>query len=64
MERKLSRLFDFQRFEGNKELQSLVDSVSARYAKQELNLDEMMQINAAGTPDLPQDGKRKEKKQN
>ena len=41
MERKLKRLFDYQKFEGNADLQQVIDSVHARYAARELNFDEM-----------------------
>ena len=51
MERTLKNLFDFQKFEGNPALQSVIDSVHSRYATRELNLDEMEWVNAAGTPD-------------
>ena len=52
MENKLSALFDFQKFEGNKALQSVINSVHSRYSARELSLDEMEWVNAAGTPDL------------
>ena len=52
MERKLKSLFDFQKFEGNPALQSVIDSVHSRYSSsaRELDLDEMEWVNAAGTP--------------
>ena len=57
MENKLKALFDFQKFEGNADLQQVIDSVHARYAvsgnasgKRELNLDELEWVNAAGQP--------------
>jgi len=49
MERTLKTLFDFQKFEGNSALQSVIDSVHSRYAVQELSMDEMEWVNAAGT---------------
>ncbi len=49
MERKLKTLFDFQKFEGNSALQSVIDSVHSRYAVRELNMDEMEWVNAAGS---------------
>lgn len=52
MERTLKTLFDFQKFEGNSDLQSIIDSVHSRYAVKELSLDEMEWVAAAGTPDL------------
>ncbi len=62
MDKTLKRLFDFQKFEGNKELQSVIDSVHARYAVRELDLDEMDFVSAAGNPDLPAKNKDQEKK--
>ena len=52
MENKLKALFDYQKFERNPALQQVIDSVHARYASRELNLDEMEWVNAAGTPDI------------
>jgi len=57
MERKLSRLFDFQKFEGNASLQQVIDDVHSRYAIKELDLDDMEWVSAAGCHDNP-DGKR------
>ena len=37
----LNRLFDYQRFEGNQELQQVIDSVHSRYSARELSLDDM-----------------------
>ena len=51
MEKTLRQLFDFQKFEGNAELQSVIDSVHARYASRELSLDEMDLVSAAGVPE-------------
>ncbi len=56
MENKLKALFDFQKFERNADLQQVIDSVHARYAskavnrRQELSLDDMEWVNAAGQP--------------
>lgn len=60
MERKLRQLFDYQRFEGNRELQQVIDSVHAKYAARELRLDEMEYVAAAGKPDLPKQPKKQE----
>ena len=49
MERKLKNLFDFQKYEGNPALQSVIDSVHSRYTVRELSLDDMEWVNAAGT---------------
>ncbi len=48
MENLLKSIFDYQKFEGNKALQSVIDSVHARYAVKELNLDELEFVSAAG----------------
>ena len=40
MKDKLSKLFEFQRFEKNKDLQKLIDETEERYAYQENLLDE------------------------
>ena len=61
MERKLSKLFDFQKFEGNRELQQVIDSVHAKYAVRTLSLDDMEAIAAAGTPELQEKEKNGEK---
>ena len=55
MENKLKALFDFQKYEGNAELQQLIDSVHSRYSasgngRRELSLDDMEWVNAAGQP--------------
>lgn len=50
--KNLSLLFDYQRFEGNKALQFVIDSVHASYPVQGLTLDDMENIAAAGNPDL------------
>ena len=51
MEKRLKQLFDYQKFEGNSELQLIIDSVHARYGVKELSMDEMEFVSAAGTPD-------------
>lgn len=51
MENKLKQLFDYQKFEGNADLQQVIDSVHSRYAARELSLDEMEWVSAAGTAD-------------
>ena len=53
MERTLKALFDFQKYEGNSDLQQVIDSVHARYAARELSMDEMEWVSAAGIPDHP-----------
>ena len=57
MEKTLKALFDFQKYEGNADLQQVINSVHSRYSvsgnrsgRQELSLDDMDWVNAAGTP--------------
>ncbi len=50
MENKLKRLFDYQKFEGNADLQRIINATHARYGARELNLDEMSMVSAAGIP--------------
>ena len=52
MERTLKSLFDFQKFEGNSDLQKVIDSTHSRYAVRELSLDEMEWVAAAGIPEI------------
>jgi len=61
MENKLKALFDYQKFEGNPALQSVIDSVHSRYAVRELSLDEMEWINAAGEPHPPVKAEEKDR---
>ena len=51
MESKLFRLFDYQKFEGNKELRRIIDSTHARCRTKVLSLNEMEWVNAAGQPE-------------
>ena len=62
MEKKLKQLFDYQKFEGNSDLQLIIDSVHARYGVKELSMDEMEFVSAAGTPDTPK--KKEQEKKN
>ena len=50
MEKKLFRLFDYQKFEENKALQQIIDSAHDRCRKKDLNLDDMEWVSAAGQP--------------
>ena len=61
MEGKLKKLFDFQKFAGNRELQQVIDSVHAKYAVRELDLSDMEMVSAAGMPELPEEKKDGEK---
>ena len=57
MENLLKGLFDFQKFENNPSLRSVIDSVHSRYAVRELSLDNLGQVFAAGTV-LPPDTRK------
>ena len=48
MEEKLTKLFDYQKFAGNKRLQAVIDS--ARRRPRELSLEEADLVNAAYSP--------------
>ncbi len=50
MEKKLSLLFDYQKFEQNPELQRVIDAVHARLSKRGLSDDEADLVAAAGQP--------------
>ena len=62
MEKKLKQLFGYQRFEGNRDLQQVIDSVHAKYATRELALDDLEMVNAAGVTELPDKQKDREGK--
>ena len=53
MENRLKKLFDFQKFEGNASLQSVIDDVHSLYAVRELDMDDMQWVNAAGCGNDP-----------
>ena len=60
MEKALKALFDFQRFENNPELATIIEEVHARRgsgsSRQMLSLDDAEWVNAAGSADyLPPD---------
>ena len=63
MSKVLKQLFDFQRFEGNPELQQVIDSVHARYSRRELSLDDVDMVHAAGTG-TPENPDRLKKRDN
>ena len=48
MEKFLAHSFDFQKFENNSDLHVIINDVHSRYAVQELNLDDMEFVSAAG----------------
>ena len=53
MENTLFRLFDYQKFEGNRALQQIISLVHARYhARRQLEPDELEYIAAAGIPGI------------
>ena len=51
MEKTVRQLFDFQAYEKNANLQSVIDAVHARYAARQLSDDEAELIAAAGRPE-------------
>ncbi len=53
MEKKLFRLFDFQKFEDNRNLRQIVDEVHNQSQARALSLEEMEFVNAAGEPTAP-----------
>lgn len=59
MDNFLKSLFDYQMFEEQKDLQSVIDSVHARYTMKELTADDLGYVAAAGAPE----SFRKDKKQ-
>ena len=63
MEKLLAGLFDFQRFEKEPALQSVIDEVEARYFCAELTDDELDTLSAAGDPfSQPPDPKERDRK--
>lgn len=63
MENKLSRLFDFQKFEKNNALEALIAESENRYAR-ELSDDDLEFVNAAGemtSPMIPTDPNSRKK---
>ena len=52
MERKLKKLFDFQRFEKNPRLQCVINRVDESYAAAELSDYELSMLSAAGDANL------------
>ena len=49
-EKLLTNLFDFQRFEQNPELQSMIAEVEQKYSVTEMSDDELDLLAAAGDP--------------
>ena len=63
MKKLLTNLFDFQRFEKNPSLQSIIDEVEERYGIDEMTDDELDLLAAAGDP-FSQEHDAKEKDRN
>ena len=59
MEKKLFRLFDYQKFEENTNLQQMIDETHARCRARSLSLEDMEWVNAAGYSNDP--GKKRRK---
>lgn len=59
MEKKIKKLFDYQRFEKNEKLEKLIRDTESRYAK-ELSDDDLSHVSAAGedTPEPLTDGNK------
>ncbi len=62
MEKKLSLLFDYQKFEQNAELQSVIDAVYARFPSRKLSDDEADLVAAAGRPEMALKRKKPQEK--
>ena len=62
MEKTLRMLFDYQLFEQNPELQSVIDTVSARFSPRQLSDDEADLVAAAGLPEMASLRKKPRKK--
>ena len=58
MEKKLTRLFDYQRFENNARLSKIIAATEAKYATQ-LSEDDLFLVNAAGETDAATDKRDK-----
>ena len=55
-ERKLARLFDYQKFAGNSKLQAVIDA--AHHQAQDLSVDDLEMFAAAGDPYQKADEKK------
>ncbi len=64
MDKTLSLLFDYQKFEKNAELQSVIDAVYARLPSRMLSDDEAELVTAAGSPETGLLRKKPQKKEN
>lgn len=52
MEKKLKKLFDYQKFEQNPRLQKLIGESEARLEAAELSDDSLEKVSAAGEPSV------------
>ena len=52
MEKKLKKLFDYQKFEKNPRLQKLIGESEARLEAAELSDDSLEKVSAAGEPSV------------
>ena len=50
MEKKLKKMFDYQRFEPSARLAKLINETESRYAR-EISDDDLYMVAAAGTPE-------------
>ena len=64
MNKTLSLLFDYQKFEKNAELQSVIDTVYSRLSSRMLSDDEADLVAAAGSPGIIRLRKKPQKKDN
>ena len=66
MDKKLSLLFDYQKFEQNAELQEIIDRVNARFPSRSrmLSDDEADLVAAAGLPEMARTRKKPPDKEN
>ncbi len=64
LDKELSLLFDYQRFEQNEELQKIIDRVNARFPTRKLSDDEADLVAAAGLPEMALLRKKPRKKEN
>ena len=64
VEKKLSLLFDYQKFAQNPELQRVIDKVHARFSKRELSDEEADLVAAAGQPEMASLRKKPREKEN
>lgn len=63
MEKKIARLFDYQKYAANKDLADIIGDVESRYSLDtvELSDDDLSLISAAGNFNLQPEGKGEKK---